>query len=235
MMENEKLTDINEVCMMLGCTSRTLRFYEEKGIIKSTKVLFKNRRQYNDKQIKEIKDVLVLRSLGLPVAKIKELKSNNQSLVDAIAERKSVLIATINAKSKEYNLLCEALVTLQDGGSIFENKEKEPIISDQRRMEIVESLTKSFIGEYYDWCYDYFSDTLKEYLPIATFKKVVSDALAPIGKFVEIEKITRDESLNNVYYSYLKYEKLGLYIKTVFHKEQINGIWLNYYHYKGEK
>ena len=32
----QKLLDINTVCRMLGTTSRTLRFYEEKGIIQST-------------------------------------------------------------------------------------------------------------------------------------------------------------------------------------------------------
>ena len=120
-MNNKKLTDINEVCRMLGCTSRTLRFYEEKGIINSTKVMFKNRRQYSDEQIKDIKEVLILRSLGLPIAKIKVLKANNQSLVDAISEKKAELVATITEKSKEYNLLNEAIATLQSGGNIFEN------------------------------------------------------------------------------------------------------------------
>ncbi|MBQ7760854.1 MAG: MerR family transcriptional regulator [Clostridia bacterium] len=229
-MNNEKLTDINEVCRMLGCTSRTLRFYEEKGIIKSTKVLFKNRRQYTNEQINEIKEVLVLRSLGLPIAKIKALKSNNQSLVDAIVEKKAEIIATIRDKSKVYNLLDEAFATLKGGGNIFEHKENTPIISDQRRLDIIESLTKYFLNGFYDWLYDYFSDMLKENLSLSMFKKVVAETLSPIGNFIEIEKITRDESLNNVYYSYLKYEKLGLYIKFVFAKEKLNGIWLNYYH-----
>ena len=35
-MSKEHLYDITEVCGMMGTTSRTLRFYEEKGIIKST-------------------------------------------------------------------------------------------------------------------------------------------------------------------------------------------------------
>lgn len=234
-MENEKLMDINEVCRALGCTSRTLRFYEEKGIIKSTKSPNNRRRQYNDMQIKEIKDVLVLRSLGLPVAKIKMLKSSSRPLADLIAERKAELIATIASKSKEYNLLCEALATIEDGGSIFENKEKNTIVADKRRLDIVKHITECFLNEYYDLIYDKFSDMLKEYISLAAFKRVICDTLEPIGKFIEVEKITRDEDLNNVYYSYLKHEKLGLYIKTVFHKEQINGFWLNYYHYKGEK
>ena len=36
---DKQLYDINTVCKMLGVTSRTLRFWEEKGIICSEKVM----------------------------------------------------------------------------------------------------------------------------------------------------------------------------------------------------
>ncbi|MGN0402359.1 MAG: MerR family DNA-binding transcriptional regulator, partial [Acetatifactor sp.] len=35
-MQGEELLDIAEVCELLDITSRTLRFYEEKGLIHST-------------------------------------------------------------------------------------------------------------------------------------------------------------------------------------------------------
>ena len=35
--------------------------------------------------------------------------------------------------------------------------------------------------------------------------------------------------LRNVYYCYLRYEKLGLFIRFVLHGEKIHGFWLNYY------
>lgn len=230
----KSLYDINEVCNKLGCTSRTLRFYEQKGIISSTKEPFKSRRQYSNEQIKVIKDVLVLRSLGLSIAKIKELQENNKLLIDAIAERQAELIATITSKSKEYELLCESLLLLQNGESIFEKREKAHH-SEGRRLDIVKQFTNDFLNELYDKCYESFSDTLSDYLPLTTFKKVVADALKPIGKLVGTEKILRDENLENVYYSYIKYEKLGLYIKIVFYEEKIHGIWLNYYQYKEKK
>ena len=37
-MYQKQMYDITAVCKMLGTTSRTLRFYEEKGIIQSTTV-----------------------------------------------------------------------------------------------------------------------------------------------------------------------------------------------------
>ena len=45
------LFDITAVCKMLGITSRTLRFYEEKGIITSTTIGLSSRRQYTEEQV----------------------------------------------------------------------------------------------------------------------------------------------------------------------------------------
>lgn len=230
---NNGLVDINVVCNMLGCTSRTLRFYESKGIISSTNSLFSDRRRYTNEQIQRIKQVLVLRSLGLSVAKIKELQNNSMALSDAIAERKAELIASIRAKAQEYNLLSEALVTLEAGGDIFieQEKSKTEYYNDEY-VVIVNNFTDYFINEMYDWCFDCFSQNLKDYLPLPAFKRVVLDTLKPIGGFVKKEKTEKDENLNNVFYSYLKYEKLGLVIKLVFAKKEIHGVWLNYYYPK---
>ena len=89
----QKLLDINTVCRMLGTTSRTLRFYEEKGIIQSTVSPFSTRRQYSMAQLEQIKKVLVLRSLSLPVAEIKRLQQEKGDLGQAILERRAKVIA----------------------------------------------------------------------------------------------------------------------------------------------
>ena len=77
---NNQFYDINEVCTMLGTTSRTLRFYEEKKIIESTKLKNSNRRQYTQEQIQHIQNVMVLRILGLSIKAISELQQQNNDL-----------------------------------------------------------------------------------------------------------------------------------------------------------
>ena len=47
-MEEKHFYDITQVCRILGTTSRTLRFYEEKGIITSTTNGLSSRRQYTE-------------------------------------------------------------------------------------------------------------------------------------------------------------------------------------------
>ena len=47
-MNNEYLYDIADVCQKLNITSRTLRFYEEKGLIQSSRSDDSNRRKYTE-------------------------------------------------------------------------------------------------------------------------------------------------------------------------------------------
>ena len=69
-MKGTYLYDITDVCRLLGTTSRTLRFYEQKGIISSTTVGSSARRRYTEEQLVHIKNVLALRTLGLSIKAI---------------------------------------------------------------------------------------------------------------------------------------------------------------------
>lgn len=167
----DRLTDINTVCNLLGCTSRTLRFYEQKGIVQSTTSPYNSRRQYSCEQIEKIKEVLVLRSLGLPIAKIRELQANNCPLAEAISARKAELIALIEEKMKEYHLLSEALMTLDDGGDIFAVESVDRAQLTAIQLGIVEKFADAFAQERYDWCFANFSDVMKQQLSLNAFRK----------------------------------------------------------------
>lgn len=233
-MSKSNMVDINTVCNMLGTTSRTLRFYEEKGIIQSTAVPFQTRRQYSPEQIGQIKNVLVLRSLGLSIATIKALQQGG-SLTDAISERKSEVLASIASKTKEIYLLNEALTTVNDGGDLFLANENISPETSREHIELVNICTDALIVGDLTKCFSYFHETLKEYLPLTAFERVVSDTLKPIGHYVYKDRVECDKEFPNVIYSYLKYEKLGLSVKFVIHGYKIQGIWLNYYEPKMER
>ena len=224
---DQQLLNIHTVCKMLGTTSRTLRYYEQKGIISSTAVPFQSCRQYDLKQIEHIKKILVLRSLGLPIAKIQELHRGNADLSGVIAEHKAEIIASMVSRSKEIRLLDEALSTIKDGGNIFAEKQAASTPSYDR-LQIANTFADLFLSGDLKSCFSYFTDMLQAYLPLAAFKRVVSDTLQPLGSFVCKCKTEYDEKLQNVLYCYLDYEKLGLCIKLVFYKDKIHGIWLNY-------
>lgn len=215
---------------MLDVTSRTLRFYEEKGIITSTQSDDGKRRQYNAEQIKHIKNVLILRSLGLSVSKINKFLKESSDLKFAILERKADILAQITTKTKELNMLEETLSILDAGGDIFTDQlKKASIVSNSELIKTADICTGFFITGELEGCYQYFSVKLSDYLPLSVFTKVRFNTLKPVGDFCAREKFIRDADLENVFYQYLQYEKYGLIIKYVFRQSKIQGLWLNYY------
>lgn len=224
----DQLYDITQVAKMLGTTSRTLRYYEEKGIIQSTVIPFCKRRKYSEKQVLHIKNVLTLRSLGLPIAEIKEWYSHCSNPEQAMQRHRAALIALINKKCKELNRLEQAISALQNGEDIFAEK-KHATLPAYNRTEIVTLWTDRFQSGELDLCFSYFTEMLKDYMPLSVFKRITYDTCKPLGDFIAVDRIEDDPEAHNVFYSYLKYQKLGLCIKLVFHKDKIHGLWLTYW------
>lgn len=65
-----KITDVSDI---LGISSRTLRYYEEIGILESTRQKDNHYRYYGDDQLKRIRQIVILRKMQLPIADIIEI------------------------------------------------------------------------------------------------------------------------------------------------------------------
>ncbi len=228
-MYKKSLYDITEVCKMLGTTSRTLRFYEEKGIIKSTTTGASSRRQYTEEQISLIKNVLVLRALGLSVKSIAELQTTESDLKDAVLSKRAEIYASIDSRIKEIDLLNEALVAMESGKNIFiENWQHSPDANEEE-VEIVRLCTDAILNGDDEILYKHLSPRLVQYMPNDVYCVVRKDTLAPLGEFISIEKTIVDDRFPNKIYSFVKFSKLGLKITFVFYGKRINGFWLGYY------
>lgn len=228
-MADNTLYSIKDVCKMLGTTSRTLRFYEEKGIISSCRDAFSSLRYYNEQQINHIKNVMVLRSIGLSVDAIARLQKEGANLKNEILSKKAEIYSLIDSKSKEISMLNEALAIVENGENIFDKDFDKQLNLPTDYDDIVEKCSKAIVLGNFELLYSYFSKKLAEYEPIEAFKSVYKDALLPCGKFIEYDKIVRDSCFPNVIYQFIRYSKIGLKIKFVFHNYKIDGLWLNYY------
>ena len=228
-MEENRLYDISEVCKMLGTTSRTLRFYEEKSIITSTTIGLSARRQYTEEQLSNIRNVLVLRTLGLSVKSIAELQSKKKDLKDAVISRRAEIFASIDSQLKEINLLNEALCALDLGKNIFNESLQVVSKDNSQEFDIPRICTDAIINNNDELLYEYLSPRLAQYMPKDVYRIVRDDTLAPLGTFVSNEKIEIDQRCSNKLYSMVRYSKLGLKITFVFHGGMIDGLWLGYY------
>jgi DNA-binding transcriptional MerR regulator len=227
-MYQKQMYDITEVCKMLGTTSRTLRFYEEKGIIQSTTIWNSPRRQYTEEQISHIKNVLVLRTLGLSVKAVAALQTKGADLKDAVLSKRAEIYASIDSRIREINLLNEALSALESGKDIFTEDWQLSSAMNAEEKEIAEICTDAILSGDTDTLYEHLSSRLAEYMPRDVYRAVRKDTLAPLGDFVSIDKTVADDRFSNKLYCFIRYSKLGLKITYVFHGGKIDGLWLGY-------
>lgn len=228
-MYQKSLYDITEVCKMLDTTSRTLRFYEEKGIIQSTTVGISSRRQYTEKQISRIKNVLVLRTLGLSVKAIAELQTKGIDLKDAVISKRAEIYASIESRIREINLLNEALSAIESGKDIFAEDWQLSSVMNTEEKEIARICTDAILSGATDTLYEYLSPRLSEYMPRDVYIAVRKDTLAPLGEYLSVDRTVADDRFSNRLYCFIRYSKLGLKITYVFHGGKIDGLWLGYY------
>lgn len=228
-MYQKSLYDITEVCKMLDTTSRTLRFYEEKGIVQSTTVGISSRRQYTEKQISRIKNVLVLRTLGLSVKAIAELQTKGIDLKDAVLSKRAEIYASIESRIREINLLNEALSSLESGKDIFAEDWHLSSVMNTEEKEIARICTDAILSGATDTLYEHLSPRLAEYMPIDVYIAVRKDTLAPLGEYLSVDRTVADNSFSNKLYCFVRYSKLGLKITYVFHGGKIDGLGLGYY------
>ena len=109
------MIDINKVCKRYGITSRTLRFYEEKGLIQSQKSSASGRRQYTEDDLRTLQSILTLRALSLPIKEIQECLKDGKPLEEILRFREKELEAAIHGKFEEIRLLQKALAALGEG------------------------------------------------------------------------------------------------------------------------
>lgn len=228
-MEDKHLYDITEVCRMLGTTSRTLRFYEEKKIITSTTVGLSARRKYTEEQLSQIKNVLVLRSLGLSVKSITELQKEQSDLKNAVLSKRAEIYASIEAHIKEINLLNEAVYALELGKNIFDGVWQSRSDANFEELEIARLCTDAIISNDDEFLYRHLSLRLLQYMPKDVYSVARRDTLATLGDFLGIDEIAADKKYSNKIFSKVRYSKLGLMITFVFHAGKIDGLWLGYY------
>lgn len=84
-----ELVKISEVALKYGITTRTLRFYEDAGLIKSFRTEDYAYRLYDQKAIKRIEQILVLRKLNIAIKDFKKIYESNSIdvLLDVLGKK----------------------------------------------------------------------------------------------------------------------------------------------------
>ncbi len=85
----DKFMKINEVANQYKVTKRTLRYYEEIGLIKCNRDTYSNYRYYDDASLKRLEQIMLLRAIDFNLNEIKEiLLSNEDETINLIFEKR---------------------------------------------------------------------------------------------------------------------------------------------------
>ena len=106
-----ELTRINEVVDNFGLSSRTLRYYEEIGLIWSSHPDNKIQRYYDSAALERLKQIIVLRKLHIPVKDIVAIfkSENTAALIQAFVDKLDSLDTEISALSELRKLVDDFL------------------------------------------------------------------------------------------------------------------------------
>ena len=102
---------IGELASRVGLTERTIRYYEELGLLESVKRLEGGVRVYTDDDVRRLRYIRKLKTLGLSLQEMLELENlyrrhrSNRSVLPRLLELLDAHLATLNERVDELRAL----------------------------------------------------------------------------------------------------------------------------------
>ena len=148
-----ELTRINDVVDSFGISSRTLRYYEETGLIWSSHPDNKTQRYYDAAALERLKQIIVLRKLQIPIKDIVLIfkSESTAALIQAFVDKLESLDTEITALSELRRLVDDFLHKMLMNGIkkisaiilLYEETEKRLVTVDKNDEITLERLEKT--------------------------------------------------------------------------------------------
>ncbi len=212
----EELMSISEVCRKFHTTSRTLRFYEKEGLIKSFREKETLPRRYTPEEVEKLRKILILRSLNLSVKDIKELFRSDQGISVAIRSKIVKINTELHEKEIQLRNLERAVTLLAENKDIFE--EEDEVAVKTRQMELAYSATEKLLEEDFTGFTEFFSHDTRKYLTSGFIQAFAEDMKKLNGKLYKIKECLMIEDKVHVY---IAGSSRTLLVKYIFHDEFI--------------
>lgn len=121
----ERKYSIGEFAKLTGMTERTLRHYDQTGILKPAELTEYGHRVYNNRSIIQLQKILVLKFLDLSLGEILAyVESPEQDLAQTIAEQKEMLLE----KQKQIDTVIQTMTRVQETVSGADSVDQELLL-----------------------------------------------------------------------------------------------------------
>ena len=133
---------INEVEELVGVTRRNIRFYEKEGLLAPARNSQNGYRDYGEAEVAQLKQIKLLRKLGVPLDEIRRLQNENATVADGMRrhlislerEQKNLeqsMVFCQRMKDQEVKLSdldaeiwLKEMESLEQKGTTFQNKQR---------------------------------------------------------------------------------------------------------------
>jgi DNA-binding transcriptional MerR regulator len=129
---------IQDVARMAGTTSRTLRHYDDVGLLKPSRVGSNGYRYYNAAALLQLQRILLLRGLGLGLPAIAEVFHHETDAVKALSRHLDWLRQEQDRLARQILSVQETIATAKGGGELMAEKMFDGFDHTQYKDEVEE-------------------------------------------------------------------------------------------------
>ena len=136
----DQMQTVSTVSKSLGVSSRTLRYYEQVGLIESQRVEDYAYRVYDENAIRRLRQIIILRKLRVPVKQIREIFFNTDamSIIEVFERNISELDEQITALSTVKSILNRLVHELHEKANM---RLKLDFLGDSSVFAVVDSIS----------------------------------------------------------------------------------------------
>ncbi|MGO9214117.1 MAG: MerR family transcriptional regulator [Syntrophales bacterium] len=117
---NEQFTSIGEIAQKLEMSQRTIRYYEEIGLLNSIKRIEGGRRVYTDMDLRRLKLIKRLKIMGMTLSEMQELEAmwtiekSNDKVLGRLLELMSNQLRRLDDRIADLNILRNEIIEYQN-------------------------------------------------------------------------------------------------------------------------
>lgn len=191
---------INEVENIVGISKKSIRYYEEEGLLTPKRNDGNSYRIYNDEDIKKLKIIKFFRELGVPIREIKLLNDKEITLQESLKER----INKIEKEEEKYQKIKNMCLELSKTNETFTSVDITKYLNQMNilnkegftlrdvksnktkkiRGAIISSITFSIFFIWLNGIITYFQFTEKEKMPWIIYSFIIFILIIPVISIV---------------------------------------------------
>ncbi|MBO5166518.1 MAG: MerR family transcriptional regulator [Lachnospiraceae bacterium] len=122
---------INEVEQSIGITKKNIRFYEEQGLLTPSRNSANGYRDYSETDVDTLRQIKLLRKLGIPIEDIKKLQSHYLTLDDCLKRH----LITLERESKNLESVQGFCKNILSSDVTLDTLPVAQLLSDMENME----------------------------------------------------------------------------------------------------